>query len=105
MSPLAHTLLYAVRYAHGRSLHPYEEVVVTVRQVWSLLTVRDRRHWVNLVRSQVPSDLERMNKASDGRYLPVTQDELEKEREAYEDLLRWCEKQMDAAVVQISPPE
>jgi hypothetical protein len=103
MSPLAHTLLCAIRYAHGRSLHPYEGVVATVRQVWPLLSQDDRTYWLNLVRAQVPGDLSRMIEASNGSYLPVSRNELEKELEAYEDLLRWCAARVDAPVVQVEP--
>ena len=60
MSPLAHTLLCAIRYAHGRSQHPYEEVIQTVRDLWSRLDPDSRQYWLTLVEAQVPSDLERM---------------------------------------------
>jgi hypothetical protein len=101
MSPLAHTLLCAIRYAHGRSLHPYEEVVAAVRQVWPLLSTHDRRYWFNLVQDQIPKDLARMIEASNGSYHPVSRNELERELEAYENLLRWCAERMDAPVATI----
>jgi hypothetical protein len=103
MSPLAHTLLCAIRYAHGRSLHPYEEVVTAVRQVWPLLSTHDRKRWVDLVQDQIPKDLSRMIEAWSGSYLPVSRNELERELEAYQSLLRWCAERMDAPVVQLDP--
>jgi hypothetical protein len=105
VSPLAHTLLCAVRYAHGRSLHPYEEVVTTVRQVWPLLAVRDRRYWLNLVQEQVPPDLERRIADCHGPWVPVSRDELEEELKAYRSLFHWCEERMDDPVAQIYTPE
>jgi hypothetical protein len=90
MSPLAHTLLCAIRYAHGRSQHPYKDVIQTVRDLWSRLDPDSRLYWLDLVEAQVPSDLERMIEIHNGKIFPVTREELEEERDAYLILFRWC---------------
>jgi len=95
MSPLAHTLLCAIRYAHGRSQHPYEDVIQTVRDLWSRLDPDSRQYWLTLVEAQVPSDLERMIETHNGKLFPVTREELELERDAYLRLFRWCRDNID----------
>lgn len=91
MSPVAHALLCAVRYAHGRSLHPYEEVIAAVRELWPSIDHASRRYWLGLVDNQVPADLQRMIDAHDGeRSTPVTRGELEEELRAYRELIAWC---------------
>ena len=95
MSPLAHTLLCAIRYAHGRSLHPYEEVIAAVREVWPQLDPASRRYWLNLVEAQVPADLTRMIEAHTGGSLPVSREELEVELQYYLYLFQWCRENLD----------
>lgn len=90
MSPVAHALLCAVRYAHGRSLHPYEEVIAAVRELWPTIDHASRRYWLGLVDNQVPADLQRMIDAHDGGFSPVTRGELEEELRAYRELIAWC---------------
>jgi len=91
MSPVAHALLCAVRYAHGRSLHPYEEVIAAVRELWPSIDPASRRYWIGIVGNQVPADLQRMIDAHDGiRVVPVTKGELEEELRAYRELITWC---------------
>ena len=94
MSPLAHTLLCAIRYAHGRSLHPYEEVIAAVREVWPQLDPASRRYWLDLVEAQVPSDVQRMIEAHTGGSLPVSREELEVELQHYLHLFRWCRENL-----------
>lgn len=94
MSPLAHTLLCAIRYAHGRSLHPYEEVVAAVREVWPQLDPASRRYWLDLVEAQVPADLTRMIEAHTGGSLPVSREELEVELQHYLHLFQWCRENL-----------
>lgn len=90
MSPLAHTLLCAVRYAHGRSLHPYLDVIEGVRQVWHLLDAKSQTQWLSLVEPQVRGDLCRMMDVADEGFMPVTRYELEAEFDAYLRLFEWC---------------
>lgn len=94
MSSLAHTLLCAIRYAHGRSLHPYEEVIAAVREVWPQLDLASRRYWLDLVEDQVPKDLTRMIEAHTGGSLPVSREELEVELQHYLYLFRWCREHL-----------
>jgi hypothetical protein len=95
MDHIAHTLLSAIRYAHGRSLHPYEHVVAAFRQLWPTLDPDSQRYLLNIVRSQVPDDLQRMIKATrPGSICPVSRQELEDELNAYLDLISWCEHNM-----------
>jgi len=102
MNHIAHTLLSAIRYAHGRSLHPYEHVVVAFRQLWPTLDPDSRQCLLNLVRSQVPDDLQRMIGATrPGSIVPVSRQELEDELKAYRDLIAWCE-QNTAAQISVS---
>jgi len=96
MSPLAHTLLCAIRYAHGRSLHPYAEVIQAVREVWAQLDPESRRSWLTLVEEQVPADLEHRIETHPGGSLPVSRQELEEERDAYLRLFRWCRDALDS---------
>ena len=95
MSPLAHTLLCAIRYAHGRSQHPYEDVIQTVRDLWSRFDPDSRRYWLALVEEQVQTHLEQQIAQHTGDYLPVSREELELERDAYLILFRWCHDNID----------
>ncbi len=96
MSPLAHTLLCAIRYAHGRSLHPYEEVISAIRQVWSQIDPHSQRYFLFIVESQVPEELEVRIKNHRGGFLPVSQRELEKELQDYRNLFSWCRENLGA---------
>jgi hypothetical protein len=57
MSPVAHTLLCAIRYAHGRSLHPYEHVISAFYELWPTIDPSDQRYLLNLVRQVLDSGL------------------------------------------------
>ena len=94
MSPLATTLLCAIRYAHGRSLHPYEDVVCAVREVWHLLDPHSQRYLLDLVDDQVPADLARMIETTRQGWSSVSAGELEQERDAYLELINWCRARM-----------
>ena len=95
MSPLATTLLCAIRYAHGRSLHPYEDVVAAFRMLWPHLDPHSQEALLGLLRRQVPGDLARLIRASDSELgSPCTRGELEAELDAYIQLFAWCEQHM-----------
>jgi len=93
---VAHTLLCAIRYAHGRSLHPYEHVVVAFRQLWPTLDPDSQRYLLNIGRAQVPDDLRRMIEATrPGSIVPVSRRELGDELKASRDLIAWCDQNME----------
>ncbi|NBR66907.1 MAG: hypothetical protein EBT79_06440 [Actinobacteria bacterium] len=95
MSPVAHTLLCAIRYAHGRSLHPYEHVVAAFYELWPTIDPYDQRYLLNLVREQVPDELRRLIEVTrPDAFSPVTRRELEGELAAYERLIAWCDQNM-----------
>lgn len=95
MSPVAHTLLCAIRYAHGRSLHPYEHVIAAFYELWPTLDPDSQRYLLKIVREQVPADLRRwIDSTSPGTAVPITRRELEGELAAYERLIAWCDQNM-----------
>ena len=104
MDPLATLMLCAVRYAHARSLHPYEDVITGIQRAWPLLDAKSQRTWLALVRSQVPADLERMIDAFSGSYAPVARDEIERERAAYLRLFAWCDAHLHPLDTETMPP-
>lgn len=94
MSPVAHALLCAVRYAHGRSLAPHAEVIAAVRILWPTLDERDRRGWLALVEEQVPAHLRRMIETVGDGIVPVSRAEVEGELRDYEALFAWCRSRL-----------
>jgi hypothetical protein len=95
MGPLAAALLHSVRYSHGRSLHPYEDTIAAVHQLWPLIPEHDRAYWLALAEEQVPPELRRMMACCDrGSFMPVRRSELEQELADYERLFAWCRARM-----------
>jgi hypothetical protein len=85
---VARTLLCAVRYAHMRSLHPYEDVVHAVNHLWPMLNVQDRRWFLDILRTQTIPDLTHWcEQTSEQTFSPVTRREIEEERDAYARLI------------------
>jgi len=89
MSPIAHTLLSAARYSHGRSLRPWEDVIAACRELWPVLDPDSRSYLLTLMTTQIPRDLRRMI----GYESPAGKQELEEELAAYLALFEWCQAQ------------
>jgi hypothetical protein len=89
MSPIAHTLLSAARYSHGRSLRPWEDVIAACRELWPVLDPDSRSYLLALMSTQIPRDLRRMIDYEP----PAGKQELEAELAAYLALFEWCQVQ------------
>jgi hypothetical protein len=92
---VAHALLSAIRYSHGRSLRPHEHAIGAVYQLWPMLSVTDRRYWLGIVEREVPATLRRMiEHHPDGSVVPVSRLEMEEELAAHEAMVAWCSRRL-----------
>ena len=93
MTPLATTLLCASRYAHLRSLRPYEDVIAATREVWHLIDADSQRYLLNLWRAQIPEEIERyIQTQRPGSIIPVSVVEARIELADWMELFEWCEE-------------
>jgi hypothetical protein len=94
MNSIANAMICAIRYAHGRSLHPYLDVIAAIRETWATWDGGSQRQFLALMRAQVPRDLGlRIEATRPDTYVPVSRHELEEELAAYEHLFEWCASQ------------
>ena len=90
MTPIAHTLLCASRYAIGRSLAPHREVIQAARELWPMIDADSRSKLLALWEDQIPRELQwRIEVQGDG-IIPVSRRELEEELQQWEALFAWC---------------
>jgi hypothetical protein len=95
MNSLAIAMICAIRYAHGRSLHTYVEVIEAIRETWAIWDGDSQRRFLALVRDQVPRDLgSRIAATRPDSCIPVSRRELDEELAAYELLFDWCQSRM-----------
>lgn len=95
MTPLAATLLCASRYAHLRSLHPYEDVIRATREVWHLIDPVSRVQLLRLWKDQIPKEIGHYIETQGGSIIPVSTLEAAQELAAWKRLWCWCEARME----------